>query len=332
MPVIEVEGLTRTFGPLRAVDSVRFSVEEKECFGLLGPNGAGKTTLIRMLTTLLRPTSGTARVAAHDIVLTPHLVRRAIGVVSQAQTIDLDLTAQESLEIYGKYYGLAAADRRARIQALLERVGLADRAHDLVATYSGGMRRRLEIARGLLHRPAILFLDEPTLGLDPQSRRVVWELIREVQAEDGVTVFLTTHYMEEADRLSHRIAIIDGGRVIVLDTPEGLKRGIPGHDIIELQVAEEVPGLTERLSALPAVHKVFADTGVLRVSVDAGAKTLPRLMAECEAAGAAVISATVTPQTLEDVFIHHTGRSIREEGPVKFSRLIGAGVPQRWQR
>ncbi len=329
---ITVSEITKKYGNLVAVDAVSFSVHTGEFFGFLGPNGAGKTTLIRMLTTLLKPTSGTAMVACCDVVKDPASVRRAIGVVPQAMTSDLDLTAYENMDIYGRFYGIGARERRERIAYLLDMVGLTTRANDLVAAYSGGMRRRLEIARVLVHRPRLLFLDEPTIGLDPQSRHVVWNFLEKLMQDDSMTVFLTTHYMEEAEALCDRVAIIDNGRLVALDTPEGLKAGIPGNDVISLTVGDQNGTLTQMIEALPFVHQVKTEDGSLRVFVDSGASNLPALLEAVTAAGGRVTSATVHEQSLEDVFIHYTGKSIREEEAKKVSFFVGAGIPQKWGR
>jgi ABC-2 type transport system ATP-binding protein len=329
---VEVSGITKKFGSIVAVDTVTFTVLGGEIFGFLGPNGAGKTTLIRMLTTLIRPTSGEARVACCDVTKNPAGVRREIGVVPQAMTSDLDLTGFENMDIYGRFYGIPSKERKGRINDLLERVGLLARANDLVATYSGGMRRRLEIARVLVHRPKILFLDEPTIGLDPQSRRVVWDFLRRLREEDSMTIFLTTHYMEEAEILCSRVAIIDSGRIIALGSPEELKSQIPGNDIIALTVENLSQDLIARVQGLAFVHTVKSEDGTLRVYVDRGAEDLPMLLDEVRSLGGKVLSASVHEQSLEDVFIHHTGKSIREEEARKVSLLLGAGVLQRSSR
>jgi ABC-2 type transport system ATP-binding protein len=329
---IEVSGIVKKYGTLTAVDDVSFSVSEGEFFGFLGPNGAGKTTLIRMLTTLLKPTRGNAQVGCFDVVKEPEKVRREIGVVPQAMTSDLDLTGFENMDIYGRFYGILSKERKARIKYLLEMIGLTSRASDLVATYSGGMRRRLEIARVLVHRPKILFLDEPTIGLDPQSRRVVWEFLRQLIGEGSMTIFLTTHYMEEAEALCNRVAIIDSGKIIALGTPDELKGQIPGKDIISLTLETISEALTEKVRSLPFVHRIMIEDGDMRVYVDNGAVNLPGLLDELKAAGAKIISVTIHQQSLEDVFIHYTGKSIREEEAKKVSFLIGAGIPTRWNR
>jgi ABC-2 type transport system ATP-binding protein len=311
------------------VDNVSFTVRQGEIFGFLGPNGAGKTTLIRMLTTLMKPTAGQAKVASYDVVKQPDAVRRAIGVVPQAMTSDLDLTGYENMDIYGRFYGMASAERQGRIRDLLERVGLTERSSDLVATYSGGMRRRLEVARVLVHRPKVLFLDEPSIGLDPQSRRVVWDFIEDLRQQGSVTIFLTTHYMEEAETLCNRVAIIDNGKIIAIGSPAELKAQVPGEDVI----ATRVEGLSETMVAqvkgLDFVHKVDVEGDQLRIYAQNGASNLPRIMDEVRSVGGKVLSITVHEQSLEDVFIHYTGKSIRQEEAKKVSFLIGAGIPQK---
>jgi ABC-2 type transport system ATP-binding protein len=329
---ITVMAITKKFGGITAVDEVSFEVEEGEFFGFLGPNGAGKTTLIRMLTTLLRPTAGKAFVSGFDVAKDPAEVRRHIGVVPQAMTSDLDLTGYENMDLYGRFYGIHAAKRKERIAYLLDKVGLTARAKDLVATYSGGMRRRLEIARVLVHRPKLLFLDEPTIGLDPQSRRVVWDFLEKLTGGDSMTIFLTTHYMEEAEALCGRVAIIDSGKIIALGSPDELKSQIPGNDIISLTLENLSEDMTAMIEKLPFVHKVKTEDNSVRVYVDKGARNLPVLIDEVRAAGGSVLSATIHEQSLEDVFIHYTGKSIREEEAKKVSFLVGAGIPQKLGR
>ncbi len=329
---IAVSGITRKFGPATAVDEISFEVDRGEFFGFLGPNGAGKTTLIRMLTTLLKPTSGQAIVAGVDVAEHPSHVRQLIGVVPQAMTSDLDLTGRENMDIYGRFYGIHSAERKERTDYLLEMVGLAQRADDLVATYSGGMRRRLEIVRVLVHRPALLFLDEPTIGLDPQSRRVVWELLKKLIQGDAMTIFLTTHYMEEAEMLCGRVAIIDAGKIIAMGSPAELKAGVAGNDIVTLRLGGLTDDITAAMGKLPFVHKVNTDGGSVSVFVDNGAQNLPALMDTVRASGGTILAASVHEQSLEDVFIHYTGKSIREEEAKKVSFLVGAGMPQRLGR
>jgi ABC-2 type transport system ATP-binding protein len=326
---IEVTGLTKRFGSFTAVDNVSFDVPDGEMFGYLGPNGAGKTTLMRMLTTLVIPTGGIAKIAGFDVVTNPADVRRQIGVISQAMTSDLDLTGYENLDVYGRFYGVPARERKERIKYLLDMVGLSSRAGELVAAYSGGMRRRLEVARGLVHKPKILFLDEPSSGLDPQSRRVMWELLRQIRQESSTTMFLTTHYMEEADALCSRIAIIDAGKMIVIGSPTQLKREIPGSDIVSIALESLSDGLVSCVKALPFVRNLHVEDETLRVYVDSGATSLPALMDAIKSSGGRILSASIHEQTLEDVFIHFTGKSIREGEAKKVSLFIGAGVPQR---
>lgn len=329
---ITVSGITKKFGTITAVDDVSFEVAEGEFFGFLGPNGAGKTTLIRMLTTLLKPTTGSAVVACCDVEKEPSAVRREIGVVPQAMTSVLDLTGYENMDIYGRFYAIPAKKRRERISYLLDMVGLTSRANDLVATYSGGMRRRLEIARVLVHKPRILFLDEPTIGLDPQSRRVVWGLLEKLMQDNALTIFLTTHYMEEAEALCNRVVIIDSGKIIVLGTPEELKSQIPGNDIVSLTLGSISEDIIEKAKTLPFVHKVLVEDNDMRVYVDSGARNLPMLIDEVRSSRGIVLSATVHEQSLEDVFIHYTGKTIREEEARKVSFFVGPGIPQKLGR
>jgi ABC-2 type transport system ATP-binding protein len=329
---ITVSGITKKFGTITAVDDVSFEVAEGEFFGFLGPNGAGKTTLIRMLTTLLKPTAGKAVVACCDVAKEPAAVRRGIGVVPQAMTSDLDLTGHENMDIYGRFYGIRSRERKERISYLLEMVGLTSRSNDLVAAYSGGMRRRLEIARVLVHKPKILFLDEPTIGLDPQSRRVVWGLLQKLMEDNSLTIFLTTHYMDEAEALCKRVAIIDSGKIIAIGSPDELKSQIPGNDIVSLSLSSLSDDIIEKVKDLPFVHRIAVEDNYLRVYVDSGARNLPMLIDEVRSSGGTVLSATVHEQSLEDVFIHFTGKSIREEEAKKVSFFVGAGIPQKWGR
>ncbi len=325
---IRTEGLTKRFGSFTAVDHVGFEVNRGEVFGLLGPNGAGKTTLVRMLTTLLPPSDGKAMVAGEDVVRHPRRVRQKIGVIPQALTSDLDLTGWENVDIYGEFYGVPRRLRHERAHRLLEMVGITERAKDLVATYSGGMRRRLEIARGLIHSPEVLFLDEPTIGLDPQSRRVVWDLLAQLRRENEITISLTTHYMDEAEQLCDRIAIVDGGKVIALNTPAGLKSMVDGSDRIELEINGDTDKIAAMLTEKPYLREVTRDgeNKLLLASAD-GAHVMPLLLDDIEAAGARVSSVSVHKLSLEDVFIHFTGRTLREEAARKVSYLVGAGMP-----
>jgi len=326
---VETFGIRKCFGETCAVNDVSIQVAEGEFFGFLGPNGAGKSTLIRMLTTILHPTAGTAKVAGFDIVKQSDDVRRSIGVVPQAMSSDLDLTARENMNIYGKFYEVPRRERLKRVDELLERVNLAKKADDLVATYSGGMRRRLDIARVLVHMPKILFLDEPTSGLDPQSRRVVWDMLVDFMRDFGLTVFLTTHYMDEAETLCSRVAIIDHGSIIALGSPDELKAALPGRDIVLLTVSGDAERLRAEAESQPYVHKATIEGGELRFYVDAGGRDAPQLMRLAEELGLGVETMAIQKQSLEDVFIHHTGRSIREEESRKVNMFIGAGVPRK---
>jgi ABC-2 type transport system ATP-binding protein len=325
---VEVRGLTKKYGDFTAVDDISFSVAEGEIFGSLGPNGAGKTTLIRMLTTLMKPSSGSARVACCEVVKEPEAVRRAIGVVPQAMTSDLDLTGYENMDIYGRFYNIPGHERRERIDYLLETVGLAERAGELVAAYSGGMRRRLEIARVLIHKPKVLFLDEPTTGLDPQSRRVIWNFLNRFKEGDAMTIFLTTHYMDEAEEFCNRVAIIDHGRIVVLGSPVELKAQIPGRDYISLRLDAVNDTLLANLRALPFVASVSATGLEVRAAVDNGAKNLLALLEAVRASGGLVLATAIHEQSLEDVFIHYTGKALRDETR-KVDFLVGAGAPRR---
>ncbi len=328
---VEAHDLTKCFGAFTAVNKVSFEVQRGEVFGMLGPNGAGKTTLTRMLTTLLPPTSGQARVAGEDIASAAGRVRERIGVIPQALTSDLDLTGWENIDIYGQFYGLSRRTRSERAQRLLEMVGLKERAHDLVATYSGGMRRRLEIARGLVHSPEVLFLDEPTIGLDPQSRRTVWELLERLRGETGLTVLLTTHYMDEAETLCDRIAIVDEGKIIALGTPSELKTMVKGSDRIEIEISGDRERTVELIRAQPYAYDVSCDErGTITISADDGAHVMPKLIAQLDEAGAQVVSIRLERMSLEDVFIRFTGRRLRDEPAQKsgfFSMTFGLPRP-----
>ncbi len=317
-PAIEAHHLTKRFGATTAVDDVDLAVRAGELFGLLGPNGAGKTTVVRMLTGLVPITSGTAKVAGIDVARDPDGVRRALGVVPQALTSDLDLTGYENMDIHARYFGVDRATRRARIEVLLRRVGLWDRRKSLVKTYSGGMRRRLEIARGLIHKPRVLFLDEPTIGLDPQSRRVIWDLLRDLRRGDELTISLTTHYLDEADALCDRVAIIDRGRVIALGTPAELKSKVPGSDTITLVLPHAVSdGVVREVEAMPGVREVRRSDEGLVVRADDGGELLPRLLDGLRRREVTVASVSLARVTLEDTFIYFTGRSLREEAPLR---------------
>jgi len=303
--LIKISSLTKKYGNLTAVDDLTLDINENEVFGLLGSNGAGKTTTIHMLATLLKPTSGTATVNGYDIVRQPAKVRASIGIVFQAPSSDDILTGYENLHLHSMLYSVPRHSRRQRIHEVLELVGLAERKHDQVKTYSGGMRRRLEIARGLLHKPKVMFLDEPTLGLDPASRETMWKYVKRLVEEEKVTIILTTHYMEEADMMCDRIGIIDKGKIVALDTPAGLKASL-GGDIIRIKT--KTPDVSRKLAEFDFVLKVEQSNGFLVLSVKDAKKALPVLLQHVEAE-----SAEFTSPTLNDVFITITGRNIKEQ-------------------
>jgi ABC-2 type transport system ATP-binding protein len=309
---IDVQQIVKRFGDFTAVDEVSFAVEQGEVFGLLGPNGAGKSTLIRMLTTLIPPTSGTALVGGVDVIKNPDGVRKVIGVIPQALTSDLELTPRENLLIFAKLYGVARARRARLIADLLQAVELTPWADKPVKYLSGGMRRRVEIARGLVHEPRIFFLDEPTTGLDPVSRVGVWEMLRGIKETHDLTVLITTHYMDEADKLCDRIAIVDHGRLMALDSPLRLKASVPGNNTIEASFADTPPDWEARLAALPGVERVTGDAHVARLATSTGPATTTALMTEATAAGVRVLSLAVQSTTLDDVFVHYTGRALRD--------------------
>ncbi|MDD5544788.1 MAG: ATP-binding cassette domain-containing protein [Acidobacteriia bacterium] len=312
MSAIEVLNIRKCFGEFCAVDTLSFDVPEGEMFGLLGPNGAGKSTLIRMLTTLLPPTSGTARIEGFDVVKAPNKVRRTIGVIPQAMTSDLDLSAVENMQIFAKLYGVPAEGRNRVIRRLLEAVDLAAWGDKPVKNFSGGMRRRLEIARGLVHQPKIFFLDEPTTGLDPASRVAVWDMLMKLKSEQNLTILLTTHYMDEADKLCDRIAIVDHGKLMALDSPLKLKASIPGNNILEVSFSEAPPDWKQSLERLPDVQAVKADDHVYRLSSNNGPRTTTALIEATRDAGITITSLSVQSTTLDDVFMHYTGRQLRD--------------------
>ncbi|HEV2209890.1 MAG TPA: ATP-binding cassette domain-containing protein [Verrucomicrobiae bacterium] len=312
MAEVEVENLTKRFGEFTAVDALSFTVEHGEVFGLLGPNGAGKSTLIRMLTTLVPPSSGTARIHGHDILREANAVRQAIGVIPQAMTSDLDLSAEENLGIFAKLYGIPRERRQRTIPELLKAVDLEAWADKPVKMFSGGMRRRLEIARGLVHEPKLFFLDEPTTGLDPVSRVAVWEMLTRLQRERDLTILVTTHYMDEADKLCDRIAIIDHGKLVALDSPLKLKASIPGQNILEVSFADAPADWLGTLKGLPEVAEVTSQDHVFRISSHNGPRTALALMETARAAGIALTSLSVQSTTLDDVFLHYTGHQLRD--------------------
>lgn len=310
-PIIEVNNLVKVFNStVRAVDDISFTVEEGEVFGFLGPNGAGKTTTISILTTLLKPTSGTAKVAGYDVVHQAGKVRSVIGLVPQDLTVDDDLTGRENMILQGDLYNVPRQELLKRTDELLDLVGLSDAADRLVKTYSGGMRKRLELAEGLIHRPKVLFLDEPTLGLDIQTRTVIWEHIRTLQETHNTTIFLTTHYLEEADSLCDRIAIIDHGKIVAMDTPEALKAGL-GGDVIEIRIRNEMD-FSQLISSIEGVKEVSVSDGSYRIKVTDGEKLAPEILRRLWDMGATVESLRISRPNLDQVFLEYTGRSLRD--------------------
>ena len=309
---IDVRSIVKKFGDFTAVNGITFSVPQGEIFGLLGPNGAGKSTLIRMLTTLLPPTSGSARVNGYDVVGQADGVRRSIGVIPQALTSDLELSVEENLIIFAKLYGVPRARRKRLIEDLLKAVELFDWRSAPVKNLSGGMRRRVEIARGLVHEPRIFFLDEPTTGLDPVSRTAVWEMLRSIKAARDLTVLVTTHYMDEADKLCDRIAIVDHGELKALDSPIRLKMSVPGKNTLEVSFTNTTAGWPERLKSLPFVEGVTGDGAIVRIHTANGPATTRALLDAASDAGVGVGSLSVQSTTLDDVFVHYTGRDLRD--------------------
>lgn len=316
--IIHVDNLTKKFGEFTAVDHVNFDVTSGEVFGFLGPNGAGKTTTISMLVTLLAPTEGHATVAGHDIVTEQDAVRHSIGIVFQEPSLDERLTARENLEFHAVLYNMPASKREERIHSVLEMVQLADRANDQVERFSGGMKRRLEIARGLLHTPRVLFLDEPTIGLDPQTRRHMWDYIRDLREREDITIFLTTHYMEEAE-FADRIAVMDHGEIVALDTPAGLKKQV-GGDIVTVRTSDMQTDAGAIASQFDV--DVQQQDHALRFEVSDGESFIPRFVRDFSGT---IQTISVRQPTLDDVFLQLTGRTIRDaeldEGDVQRQRL-----------
>jgi ABC-2 type transport system ATP-binding protein len=311
---IAVDHIVKRYGDFEAVRDVSFSVADGEIFGLLGPNGAGKSTLIRMMTTLIPVSAGKAIVAGHDVSREPDAVRRVIGVIPQALTSDLDLTVEENLSIYAKLYGVPRAQRERNIHELLEAVDLLKWRGAQTKTLSGGMRRRLEIARGLVHSPRIFFLDEPTTGLDPVSRVAVWEMLNNLKDSRHLTMLITTHYMEEADRLCDRIAIVDHGKLVALDSPMALKASVPGNNVVEVGFAKDSSDWPEKLEKLAGVMTVESQSGgMYRLVTSDGSVTTTQLVEMAVAAGATIRSLSVQSTTLDDVFVHYTGSQLRDE-------------------
>jgi len=319
---IETFQLTKIYNSIKAVDNLNICVETGEIFGLLGPNGAGKTTTASMLSTILKPTSGTAKVNGYDIVKEASKVRKSIGIVFQDPSVDDRLTGRENLYMHANLYGVPASEQNERINRILKLVELEDRADDLLRTYSGGMRRRLELGRGLIHYPKVLFLDEPTVGLDPQTRDHIWKYIKELKESHEITVVLTTHYMDEADRLSDRIAIMDHGKIVVLDTPSKLKETLEG-DVITVK-ANKIQGLADLVTKWLEINTTHIVNETLEITVQNGKAVMPRIMELANQNDIYVESLLLREPNLEDVFLHYTGRSIRHDSTRELQGLAAA--------
>jgi ABC-2 type transport system ATP-binding protein len=312
MLAIDVRNIVKRFGDFTAVKGITFQVASGEIFGLLGPNGAGKSTLIRMLTTLLPPSEGTALINGFDVARQADDVRKVIGVIPQAMTSDLELSVEENLLIFAKLYGVPRARRKHLIDELLEAVELTQWRDKQVRNLSGGMRRRVEIARGLVHEPKIFFLDEPTTGLDPVSRVHVWEMLQRIKAERDLTVLITTHYMDEADKLCDRIAIVDHGQLMALDSPMKLKASVPGKNFLEASFSSAPSDWADVLRRLPDVEEVTGHDHVFRLATGNGPSTTMAMLQTAAARNVSVDSLAVQSTTLDDVFVHYTGRALRD--------------------
>jgi ABC-2 type transport system ATP-binding protein len=311
-PAVEARRLVKTYpNGVQALKGISFSVRPGDVFALLGPNGAGKSTIVKILTTLSRPSAGHASIMGHNVLREPERVRRAIGLVAQKSAVDLEATAAENLTLQGQLYGLSGGELRQRVSRLLERFDLTDARSRIARTLSGGMQRKLDVAMGLIHQPEVLFLDEPTTGLDPEARAGMWREIARLARADGLTVVLTTHYLEEADHLAQRVAIIDHGQIVIEGTPEGLKAELRG-DAIQVELAGAFPE-AEVLAALGSLgnmlREVALDGRTLRARVDSGASALPAVLAALDAAGIRAVTATVARPSLDDVYLRHTGRA-----------------------
>jgi len=310
---IVAEDLRKTYKTVQALDGLSFSVRDGEVFGLLGPNGAGKSTTVRVLTTLTRPDSGRAHVAGVDVVAHPNRVRSLIGYVAQDSGVDWEATGRENLLLQGRIHGMSGKELHTRVDQLLELVGLRDAADRVARGYSGGMKRRLDVATGLVHKPKVLFLDEPTTGLDPEARAAMWIEVERLAEQEALTILLTTHYLEEADRLAERVAIVSQGRVVVEGTPDELKRGLEGESVtVELQEVDGRLADAERVIAQIAGNAVV-DGQLVRARVPNGAQAIPAILGALDGAGVAVASVTTARPSLDDVYLHYTGRAFSEE-------------------
>ena len=326
MEIIKTTDLTKKFDKLTAVDNVSFTVKKGEIFGFLGPNGAGKTTTIKMLTTLLNPTKGTAEIAGYNIIKQRDQVRQNIGIVFQEPALDVELTGEENLEFHARMYGLDKEKRKNRIKEVLQLVDLEDKRDVLVKNYSGGMKRRLEIARGLMHYPTVLFLDEPTLGLDAQTRRAIWDYIKKMNKEENTTIFLTTHYMDEADFLCDRVGIIDHGKILVTDSIKNLKTAV-GNDVITLSCSN-IDKLVKKFEGEKWIKKIKKHDNLITLGVEKGDEKIPVIIEIARKLDIKIKSINLRQPTLDDVFLSYTGRTIRDN-EVKPNILYHA--PARFQ-
>ena len=314
MDAVVVTGLEKTYGKdVRALDGMTFSIPEGQVFGLLGPNGAGKSTTVRILVTLTRPDGGTATVAGHDVAREPDAVRRAIGYVPQASGVDREATGRENLVLQGRLQGMRNADTDRRAGELLELFSLDEKANALVRTYSGGQKRRLDVAMGLMHRPQVLFLDEPTTGLDPEARAAMWDELARLAAAEQLTILLTTHYLEEADRLAERVAIVSRGKIVVEGAPDALKRDLRGELVTVDLGSSAGDGAAKVVEALPGIDDVLAEGQRLFARVDQGAQAVPAILGALDGAGFPVAAVTVSRPSLDDVYLHYTGREFRSD-------------------
>ncbi len=328
MDIIVTENLTKTFDGFTAVDHIKFSVKEGEIFGFLGPNGAGKTTTIKMLTTLLFPNEGSASIAGFDILKQRAMVRENIGIVFQEPALDTELTGRENLDFHARMYGLPQDKRKKRIIEVLTLVDLLDKQDVLVKNYSGGMKRRLEIARGLMHSPRVLFLDEPTLGLDAQTRRAIWEYIKQLNKDENTTIFLTTHYMDEADFLCDHIGIIDHGKILVMDKVDVLKKSV-GNDVITLSCSDNET-LQKRLEKEPWISNITPHGTSITLGAERGEEKIPVIFDIARSINVSISSVDVRKPTLDDVFLYYTGRRIREQ--TTDSSVSRVKIPPAFQR
>ncbi len=330
LDIIETNKLTKKFDKLTAVDAISFSVKKGEIFGFLGPNGAGKTTTIKMLTTLLNLTDGSATVAGFDIRKQRDQVRKSMGIVFQEPALDTELTGKENLDYHARMYGISRDKRKSRIDEVLHLVDLEDKKDVLVKNYSGGMKRRLEIARGLMHYPKVLFLDEPTLGLDAQTRRAIWEYIKKMNKEENTTIFLTTHYMDEADYLCDRVGIIDHGKILIIDSTSTLKTSI-GNDVITLSCSD-LEALTKRLKKESWINNIKQHDSFLTLGVKKGEEKIPKIIEIAQSLKLRITSISVRKPTLDDVFLHFTGRTMRDQEPTNQLKNLNQSSHGRWRR